>query len=171
MTDREKLFHDLIESHKGILYKVARTYCPDEADRQDVLQEMMIQIWQSIHRYDGSCKLSTWLYRVCLNTAISQFRKSTRLQARQQPLTAEAERFAESNTPDQEQKLALLDRFIAELNPLDKALMLLYLEDRSQMEIGQILGISTSNVSTKVARIKERLRKQFETRNLEPYER
>jgi len=165
MSDREKLFHDMIESHKGILYKVARTYCPDEDDRQDVLQEMMIQIWQSIHRYDPAYKPSTWLYRVCLNTAISHFRKRVRIQAGQQPLTPEAELVAENDSTEKDQRLALLDRFIAELNALDKALMLLYLEDRPQVEIGQILGITPTNVSTKVARIKERLRKQFENLN------
>lgn len=163
MTDREKLFHDMIERHKGILYKVARTYCPDEEDRQDVLQEMMIQIWQSIHRYDAAYKPSTWLYRVCLNTAISHYRKRSRTNAQLRPLTPETEFVAEADSQEKDQKLLLLDQFIAELNALDKALMLLYLEDRPQTEIGQILGISTTNVSTKVGRIKERLRKQFQT--------
>ena len=79
MSEKEKrqYFQEIIEQNKGILYKVARTYCQNEDDRQDLIQEMMIQIWKSIHRYDNQLKISTWLYRISLNVAISFYRKQS----------------------------------------------------------------------------------------------
>src|SRR5690606_8459343 len=75
--EQQQFFLEIIERHKGILFKVARVYCPNENDRQDLIQEMMIQVWQSIHKYNDQFKISTWLYRISLNVAISFYRKST----------------------------------------------------------------------------------------------
>jgi RNA polymerase sigma factor (sigma-70 family) len=79
MNEKEQRqhFQNIIEQHKGILYKVARAYCPNEDDRQDLMQEMMIQVWLSEHRYNNQFKISTWLYRISLNVAISFYRKNT----------------------------------------------------------------------------------------------
>jgi len=159
--EQKRLFLATIEQHKGILYKVARAYCPNEDDRQDLIQEMMIQIWQSIHKYNGQFKISTWLYRISLNVAISFYRKNT---TRANKYTVLNEQTAQIPTEDKseiEQQLNILEQFISELKEIDKALMVLYLEDKSHAEIADILGISVSNVGTKVGRIKDRLKIRF----------
>jgi RNA polymerase sigma-70 factor (ECF subfamily) len=155
------VFQELIEQHRGILYKVARAYCPLEEERQDLIQEMMIQIWQALPRYNAQYKSSTWIYRIALNVAISHYRKTTTQQRRQQALDAKALQGAEADSSEKEQQFRLLEQFISELKELDRALMVLYLEERSHAEIAEILGISISNVATKVGRIKDKLKQRF----------
>ncbi len=159
--EQKQHFQNIIEQHKGILYKVARAYCPNEDDRQDLIQEMMIQVWQSMPRYNNQFKISTWLYRISLNIAISFNRKNI---ARANKYTIFNEQTtlitAEEKTAD-ERQLHLLDQFISELKELDKGLMLLYLEDKSHAEIAEILGMSISNVGTKIGRIKDKLKTRF----------
>jgi RNA polymerase sigma-70 factor (ECF subfamily) len=154
-------FQELIEQHRGILYKVARAYCPLEEERQDLIQEMMIQIWQALPRYNAQYKSSTWIYRIALNVAISYYRKTTTQQRRQQALDANALQGTEADSSEKEQQFHLLEQFISELKELDRALMVLYLEDRNHAEIAEILGISISNVATKVGRIKDKLKQRF----------
>lgn len=155
------LFESILEQHKGILFKVARAYCADEEDRQDLIQEMMIQIWQSVHKYNDQYKVSTWLYRISLNVAISFYRKNS---ARVRKYTGLNEQLTEmpiDNQSENEGRLNLLEQFISELKEIDKALMILYLEDKSHAEIAEILGISVSNTGTKISRIKEQLKIRF----------
>src|SRR5690554_1570189 len=159
--EQKKLFLATIEQHKGILYKVARAYCPNEDDRQDLIQEMMIQIWQSIHKYNGRFKISTWLYRISLNVAISFYRKNTTRANKYTVLNEQTVQIPIEDKSEIEQRLNILEQFISELKEIDKALMLLYLEDKSHAEIADILGISVSNVGTKVGRIKDRLKIRF----------
>ena len=154
-------FQELIEQHRGILYKVARAYCPLEEERQDLIQEMMIQIWQALPRYNAQYKSSTWIYRIALNVAISHYRKTTTQQRRQQALDANTLQGPEADSNEKEQQFRLLEQFISELKELDRALMVLYLEDRNHAEIAEILGISISNVATKVGRIKDKLKQRF----------
>lgn len=159
--EQQQFFQEIIDRHRGIMFKVARVYCQNENDRQDLIQEMMIQIWQSIHKYNDQFKISTWLYRISLNVAISFYRKST---TRANRFTVLNEQMTEIPTEDKaetEQQLTLLEQFISELKEIDKALMILYLEDKSHAEIAEILGISISNVGTKVGRIKEKLKTRF----------
>jgi RNA polymerase sigma factor (sigma-70 family) len=153
-----------LENNKGIIYKVANAYCKDSDDRQDLIQEITIQLWKSFHTYDGTAKFSTWIYRIALNTAISFYRKDSRRKAPLTPLSDTIIHTTSEITYDEKEvSLNLLEKFIRELNDLDRALMILYLEERNQNEIAAILGISIANVSTKVGRIKERLRQQFST--------
>ncbi len=159
-------FKELIGQHKGILFKVARTYCQDDDDRQDLVQEMMIQIWKSFQGYDDSYKISTWLYRICLNVAISFYRKNAARKASYMPLHEQITSPPDEDLPEKELQLKALERFIGELQDLDKALILLYLEDKSHAEISDILGISVSNVSTKVGRIKTKLKQRFSQQNI-----
>lgn len=158
---QQQFFQEIIEQHKGILFKVARTYCPDEEERQDLIQEMMIQIWQSVHKYNDQYKITTWLYRISLNVAISFYRKNS---TRTKKFTDLNEQMMETPVEDKsenETQLNLLEQFISELKEIDKALMILYLEDKSHIEIAEILGMSVSNVGTKVGRIKEKLKSRF----------
>ncbi len=162
--DKQKqqyFFEGIIEQHKGILFKVARAYCPDEEDRQDLIQEMMIQIWQSIHKYNDQYKISTWLYRISLNIAISFYRKSSTRAKKHTELNEQMVETTLDDKSENENQLKLLEQFISELKEIDKALMILYLEDKSHAEIAEILGISVSNVGTKIGRIKDQLKTRF----------
>lgn len=154
-------FQQIIEQHKGILYKVARTYCKDDDARQDLMQEMMIQIWKSLPKYNADFAITTWLYRISLNVAISYYRKNSNKQNQYIELADDHLQFHEDLLNNKEEQLNQLEQFIAELNDLDKALTLLYLEDKSHAEIGEILGLSVSNVGTKLGRIKEKLKNKF----------
>jgi len=159
--ERQQFFEVIVEQHKGILFKVARTYCPDKEERQDLMQEMMIQIWHAIHKYNPRYKISTWLYRISLNVAISSYRKNS---ARAKRFTGLDDQMAETSvedTSENERQLVQLEQFISELKEMDKALMLLYLEELSHTEIAEILGISASNAGTKIGRIKDKLKRRF----------
>ena len=159
--EQRQRFQDIIEQHKGILFKVARVYCPDKEDQQDLIQEMMIQIWQSIHKYNDQYKISTWLYRISLNVAISFYRKSSTRAKKYTALTVQLVEITVEDKSENERQLNLLEQFICELKEIDKALMILYLEDRSHTEIAEILGMSVSNVGTKIGRIKDKLKARF----------
>ena len=158
---QQHFFESIIEQHKGILFKVARAYCPDEENRQDLIQEMMIQIWQSIHKYNDKYKISTWLYRISLNVAISFYRKSSIREKKYTELNEQTVETTLDDKSENERQLKLLERFISELKEIDKALMILYLEDKSHTEIAEIVGISVSNVGTKIGRIKDQLKTRF----------
>ena len=163
MADDNKkiLFERIVEENKGIFFKIARTYCRNEDDRQDLLQEMMIQVWRSLHKYNDEYKISTWLYRICLNMAISFYRKHNSRVKNTDPLDEQVFNTQLNGDPVEAEDFVLLKQFIDELNDIDKALMLLYLEDRSHSEIAGVLGISKSNVGTRIGRIKEKLKKRF----------
>lgn len=155
-------FELIVENHKGIIYKVANSYCKEDDDRKDLVQEIIIQLWKSFHRFNNSVKLSTWIYRVALNVAISFYRKDLKRKNTSTELSESLIAIIPENEPEEtERQITQLQQFIAELKDMDRALMILYLEDRSQKEIGEIIGISETNVSTKVARIKEKLKTKF----------
>jgi len=158
----EERFLAVIAAHKRLIYKVANSYCKDDEDRKDLIQEIILQLWRSFSRYDPQYQLSTWIYRIALNVAISFYRKERRKQDLHQPIP-ETLIYLKDDTPlDQTNvRLNYLQRFIRELKEIDRAIILLYLEGSNQQEIGQILGISTTNVSTKVSRIKQQLQQKF----------
>jgi RNA polymerase sigma-70 factor (ECF subfamily) len=157
----KQFFEGIIEQHKGILFKVARAYCPDKEDREDLIQETMIQIWQSIHKYNDQYKISTWLYRISLNVAISFYRKNATRAIKFRVLDEQTAQIPIEDKSENERQLNLLEHFINELKEIDKALMILYLEDNSHTEIAEILGMSVSNVGTKIGRIKDKLKSRF----------
>jgi RNA polymerase sigma factor (sigma-70 family) len=161
--EQKKAFEKVIQQHKGILFKVARTYCQNQDDRPDLIQEIMIQLWLSFHKYNDDYKITTWIYRISLNVAISFYRKNSIKINDGIPWGEHLSQIAENDRAESEQQLTLLEKFINEFKEIDKALMFLYLEERNYREISEILGISESNVSTKVARIKESLRQKFAT--------
>lgn len=157
-----KLAAKLINEHRGIIFKICRNWCSVEQEREDLAQEIIYQILRSFHRFDSNFKFSTWMYRVALNVAISDHRKNMKVQSA--PLKPEHET-APANDDElavqREHELTLLQQFIQELNEMDRALMVLYLETKSYSEIGDIMGISESNVGTRIGRIKEKLRNKF----------
>lgn len=156
-------FLNVLDSHKGIIYKVANAYCRDAENRKDLIQEITIQLWLAFPKYDESFMLTTWMYRIALNVSISFYRKISTRETKNAPLTPEILGMIADDGAQHgiEPEIDLLYGFIRELKELDRALILLYLEERSQQQIADILGISVSNVSTRVLRIKEQLRQKF----------
>lgn len=162
MYNKEKFFLNLVEQNKGIIYKVANSYCKDSESREDLVQEIIIQLWKAFDRYDDRFKVSTWMYRIALNVAISFYRKDSSRRKSEIPITKSAVDVSEElPATELEANLNLLQRFIAELKELDRALMLLYLEENTHKEIADILGLTETNVATKISRIREKLRMRF----------
>jgi RNA polymerase sigma factor (sigma-70 family) len=157
-------FQSLLREHEGIVFKVAGLYAHHAEDRRDLAQEIGLQAWRSFARFEpGKAKFSTWLYRVALNVAISQLRKaSANASGRLEPLELHhLESIGAEAVPEPDERLTSLHAFIGQLDALNRALILLYLEDKSYAEIADILGISETNVATKISRIKQTLRGQM----------
>ena len=162
IQNKNDLFISVIENHKGILYKVANSYCRNIEDRKDLIQEIILQLWKSFDNYNEKFKYSTWIYRISLNVAISFYRKENTRQRISNPLTTDIFNFTDPEIVDEkETNLGILNQIISKLNDLNKALMLLYLEERTYKEISEIIGISETNVATKINRIKDKLKKEF----------
>jgi RNA polymerase sigma-70 factor (ECF subfamily) len=154
-------FLRVIEANKGIIYKISRAYCKHDEDRKDLIQEIIIQIWNSFQKYNDQYQHSTWIYRIALNVAISLYRKNSVRQNRTVPLTDTVNFIDDSQTNEMEGDIVLLYQFIHELKNLDKALILLYLEQKSYKEIADILDISVTNVATKIGRVKKIIKQKF----------
>jgi RNA polymerase sigma factor (sigma-70 family) len=151
-------FSALVEEHKGIIYKIANSYCSNAEDRKDLIQEIVVHLWKSHDRYDDRFRLSTWIYRIALNVAISAYRREKKRSERVSPLEEIIiEPAAEAEQPDP--KIATLHRIIAQLDELNRALIILYLD------IAGILGITETNVATKINRLKLKIKEQFTQTN------
>lgn len=160
--ENTEIFLSVIQSNKGIIYKIANMYCKNEEDRQDLFQEIIIQLWKSFDNYDDNFRHSTWIYRISLNVAISFYRKENSRRKIANPLTNGIINFTDDISSEaSETDLNNLQQMIAQLKDLDKALMLLYLEEKSYKEIAQIIGISETNVATKINRIKNNFKEKF----------
>lgn len=161
LVDQPTTFEEMLEQNKGLLYKVVNMYCKNEDDKSDLLQEIKIQLWRSFGRYSSEYKLSTWIYRVSLNVAVSFHRNKRAQKNLTVPIEGHVITAKAIEDSEQETKLYLLGTFIDELNEFDKAVILLQLENTSHPGIADILGISVTNVSTKIARIKVKLKERF----------
>ncbi len=150
----KKEFSELIEKHQGIIHKITMIYSDNPADREDLFQEICLQLWRTFSSFRGDAKFSTWMYRVALNTAISNVRKINR-----RPVFETLhgnEKLVEEVSHEAEQ-LKLLYSGIARLNQIDKAIILLWLEDKSYDEIAEVLGTSKGNIGVKLVRIRKKL--------------
>ena len=164
----QQRFEALLREHRRVVFKVAGVYARNPHDREDLAQEIAEQLWRSFPAFDaGRAKFSTWMYRVALNVAISHARRVQRsgakhfesLDAAHLDTLAVAEA-GHDESREQEERVAALHGCIAQLDPLERALVLLYLEDRDYAEIADVLGISETNVATKINRVKRKLRGQ-----------
>ena len=155
---KRKRYLKIIEQHKGIIFKVTRSYCKSEFDREDLAQEILAQIWRSLDTYNNDFKMSTWLYRVALNVAISFYRKDKSAAYKHTEIEDKLLTYNMDEEAENKQSLIKLYEFIHELNDIDKAVLLMYLEGESQSEIATHFSISVSNVSTKINRIKQKLK-------------
>lgn len=154
-------FSDLLEQHQGIVGKVTTTYCWHPDDRDELSQEIFTQLWRAFPSYDDTQLFSTWMYRVALNVSISWVRRNSIRQRHMTALGDDVHEVADtSSDPAEDERIAFLRTFIDNLDPLNRALMLLYLDERSYRDIGEILGITETNVATKISRLKQRVRKR-----------
>jgi RNA polymerase sigma-70 factor (ECF subfamily) len=154
-----KDFDELLDQHKGIIHKVSMLYTSNREDQEDLFQDICFQICKSYNSYRNEAKLSTWLYRVALNTAITQVRKNKKKTPAE--TFYENIHYASSGHGKDEGQIQSMFKAIARLNRVDKALILLWLEEKTYDEIAEILGISKSNVSVKLVRIKKSLAKMI----------
>ena len=156
----QERFQTLVDEHKKILYKVCNSYCRDRDARDDLAQEIIIHLWRSFDRFDERYRFSTWMYRIALNVAISFYRREN---TRTRYLISDEEHLLEAidekeNQPDD---IRLLYEFIEGLDPLNKALVLLYLDGNNYQEIADVLGISETNAATKINRLKNKLKQEL----------
>ncbi len=161
MTDpvSEKDFSRLIYQHQGIIRKVCSVYGRSEAEREDLAQEIMIRLWKGLPTFRNQSKITTWIYRVALNTAISLQRKQqVRIRTESMPEGPIPEP-ASPGGGEKEEQIKALYQGINQLKPIEKAIILLYLEENSYQEIADITGLSKSNISVKLVRIKAKLEK------------
>ena len=153
----QRRFLSLLEAHRGVVGKVAFTYCRNADDRRDLEQEIATHLWRAFPRYDPARPFATWMYRIALNVAISFVRNTTR----RPPAVPLDESAVGTNPPTEpDERLAVLQRFLDQLDHLNRALLMLHLDDRSYRDIADVLGISETNVATKLHRLKQRLREQ-----------
>jgi RNA polymerase sigma-70 factor (ECF subfamily) len=155
----QEAFIGLVNANRGMLYKVCRMYGATEHDRQDLFQEIVIQLWRAYPTFRGEAKFSTWLYRIALNTAISDLRKQRRHITPVDPELLPTELQDIQYSTDKEEQVQQLYAAINRLTEVEKALTMLYLEDKSYLEMEEILGISQNNLRVKMNRIKDKLRK------------
>lgn len=158
--ERRRRCDALLHEHRRIVFKVAAVYARQPEDRRDLAQDIALQVWRSFGSYDTARPFATWLYRVALNVGLSHARRE-----REKPTLVGAEALdgLGGGTPiaEPDERLALLARAIDALEPLERALALLYLDELPYAEIALVLGLSETNVGTRIARLKQRLRRQM----------
>lgn len=152
-------FVDIINKHRALIYKVCRLYCADPEDQKDLFQEIILQVWKSLGSFRQESSLSTWMYRVALNTAITHFKKERRLGSRIPLAGIEIPDIGSGDNNDE--LLAELFKAIEDLDKIDKSIILLYLEEKTYDEISMISGLSKSNVGVRINRIKTKLSKRI----------
>ncbi len=158
--DKKETFITAIKDNEGLIYKVASVYTNTIEDRKDLVQEIIYQLWKSFDSFNQKSSLSTWMYRVAMNVAIYHL-KIARRNFLTVPMNGQFSNLRETDSGGFEEKWKALRQQLDKLNLLDKGIIILYLENKSYEEIAQIVGISESNVGTKMFRIKEKLKKQI----------
>lgn len=155
----EKEFLHIIRKNQGIIHKVCNIYCDTEDDRNDLFQEIVVQLWKSYPNFRRESKVSTWMYRVALNTAITSFKKSKR-RPDQSSLTYDNFQIEdEKYDTETEENIKVLHKAIQQLTGIEKSIVLLYLENKKYEEIAEITGITQNYVRVKMNRIKKKLKK------------
>lgn len=171
MTNDEALsasFLTMLEGHRALLYQIIRTYCPDAAGWKDLEQEIVLQLWRSFPNFDDTYKLSTWVYRIAFNVTVTEFRRSKKRPGNSGG--ASAEHFF-SRLPDEvpdparEERREALYAAIRALPTADRPVLLLHLDGHNYQDIADIVGVSVSNVGTKLNRIRKRLKTIIERQN------
>lgn len=158
-------FADLLTEHRRLVYRVAGSYARSRADIDDLVQEIATQAWRAFPSYDPERRFSTWLYRIALNVAISWLRSEGPRRRQSVPYEADVHEPATQDDGDADEGARILRGFIDSQGPLDRALLLLYLDERPLAEIAEILGTTTTNLTTRISRLKQRLAGYAETQH------
>lgn len=159
MTGEEKEFIDLINAHQGLIHKVCIMYENDPEVRNDLFQEIVLQLWKSFHSFRGDSKITTWMYRIALNTAISGYRKQSR-HVQTEDLDEVHLNISEHHGNDEaEENARRLQWAIRQLSPIERAMVMMALEEMPYEEIAETVGITQNNVRVRMNRIREKLRK------------
>ena len=156
MKEKELEFNRIVKANKAAIFTVCYLFSKDQDEVNDLFQETLINMWRGFAGFQGKCDVKTWIWRVSLNTCLTFERKKKR-RVDTLPLTMEINLF--TDTDDDTKQVQMLYRRINKLGMLDRAIILLWLENMSYEEIGEIIGITTKNVSVKLVRIKEQLKK------------
>jgi RNA polymerase sigma factor (sigma-70 family) len=153
----EERFQILVGEHKKIIYKVCNSYCRSRDDREDLAQEIIVQLWRYFATFDERWHFSTWMYRIALNVAISFYRRES---ARTRHVLSYEEHLlkAVDDRSSHSDDAQVLYQMIGALEPLNRALVLLFLDGHSYGEIAEVLGITETNVATKISRLKQEIR-------------
>lgn len=151
----EQVFVQTINQNQGILHKVCRIYCNNATEREDLFQEMVLQLWKAFPSFRNEAKISTWMYRIALNTAISGLRKKKIITTELEKISFQIE---DRKDTDIDEDLKHLYKAIEYLSDVEKSIVLLYLEDKPYEEIAEITGITANYVAVKMSRIKEKLK-------------
>ncbi len=157
---KEHEFTQIIKNHEGVIFKITTVYTDNHEDQKDLYQEIVYQLWKSFESFKGNSKISTWIYRVALNTAITRLKKEKR-KGNQIGIDKVIMKQTEQYDTEFEERLKLMYQHINALNELEKGLMLLLLEGKKYEEISVIMGLSPSNVGTRISRIKQKLKTQI----------
>ena len=156
MKENELEFNRIVKANKAAIFTVCYLFSKDQDEVNDLFQETLINLWRGFDGFQGKCDVKTWIWRVSLNTCLTFERKKKR-RVDTLPLTMDINLY--TDTDDDTRQVQMLYRRINKLGVLDRAIILLWLENMSYEEIGEIIGISTKNVSVKLVRIKEQLKK------------
>ncbi len=156
MKQEEEIFARLVREHKSTIYTVCYMFSKDEDEVQDLFQETLINMWKGIDSFREESKIDTWIYRVALNTCLTQERKKKR-EVKKVPLNMDVNFFEENDAKAKQARI--LHQRISQLAYVDRALVMLWLDGMSYDEIGAVVGISAQNVAVKLFRIKEQLKK------------
>lgn len=154
MKEKEKEFTDTVKAHKNTIFTVCYLFSKDQDEVNDLFQEVLINLWKGYDSFEGRSDVRTWIYRISLNTCISQDRKKKK--AKSVPLSMSINLFEDRD--EDTRQVEMLRKRINKLGAFDRAIILLWLENMSYEEIGQVVGISTKNVSVRLFRIKEQLK-------------
>lgn len=158
--DKQEAFIAAIKANEGTIFKIAAVYTHSREDKNDLVQEIIYQLWKSFDSFQQKASVNTWIYRVALNVAIHQLKVSQR-NITTTLIGEPALAYADNNDDGTEEKWQLFRQQISNLNLLDKAIVMLYLDGKSYAEIAEIIGLSASNVGTKLSRIREKIKTQL----------
>ena len=161
LSIKEKVFSQLIKDNQGLIIKVSRLYTNSLEDEQDLFQEIVLQLWRSYDTFKGNSKISTWMYRVALNTAITLFRKKTKSPQTDELMDFHYPHFIEDDD-EKQQQISLLYKVVKMLPNVERAIVMMYLDDLPYRDISENLGITEVNARVKMNRLKKTLKELME---------
>ena len=165
MIGEEEKFIHLITAHQGLIHKVCIMYENDREARNDLFQEIVLQLWKSFHTFRGDAKITTWMYRIALNTAISGYRKQSRHVQTQDLDESHLNISDQQQGNDREEDAQRLQWAIRRLSEIERAMIMMALEEVPYEEIAETIGITQNNVRVRMNRIREKLRKLMAVQN------